>query len=586
MLFKKHFMQFYFKYFIFFMIGISVLILIDYLQLNIPQYIGGIIDSLNLDIPDTNYILNAIKSIALLSLIIMVGRFLWRYTVFGASRRIESDLRNIMFEHATKLSQTFYNQEKVGGLMTYFINDLEAVRQSYGRGILMLVDGLTLGTIALYRMANLNARLTIIAAIPMAILTFLMIIIRKILSKKFKERQEAFEDLSDFTQENFSGIRVIKAFVREAREFMFFQKKNQTFYDKQIKFVKSMVFINIAIGVALNFVILFIIVFGSYLVIDANNIGFTAGDLSEYIAYFMALIWPVMALSQFVAIQGQATASAERIAKFLDSPIDIKDSGELDHVNFVDSSVELKDLSFKYPDGTENVLNHISFKINAGEMVGILGRTGSGKSSLVDLFLRIYNVEKDQLFIGGHDIMKLPLKQIRNTIGYVPQDNFLFSTTIAENIGFSQDEIYIDQVEKAAKLSDVYDNIMDFSEGFKTMLGERGVTVSGGQKQRISIARALAKNPEILILDDSVSAVDTKTEDAIIKNLHEVRKGKTTIFIAHRISTVKKMDKIILLENGEVVAVGNHKTLLKTSPLYADMVKRQQLETLVEGGAA
>lgn len=584
MLFKKHFRKYYLKYFIFFFVGISVLVIIDYLQLNVPEYIGNIIDELDKTNVDTNYIEEIIVNIALISLIVMIGRFIWRYAVFGGSRRIESDLRNEMFNHATKLSQTFYNQEKVGGLMTYFINDLEAVRQSYGRGILMLVDGLTLAGIALYRMASLNVRLTIIASIPMVVLTGVMIVIRKILSEKFKKRQEAFEDLSDFTQENFSGIRVIKAFVREAKEYMFFQKKNDEFYEKHLGFVKSMVFINIMIGVAINFVILFILIFGSLLVINADGIGFTPGDLTEYVAYFFSLIWPVMALSQFVAIQGQATASATRIAKFLDTPLDIKDSDHVIPVSNLSGSIKANNLSFKYPDGDEFVLKDLSFEIKPGEMVGVLGRTGSGKSSLVDLLLRTYNVEEDQLFIGGHDIMQIPVKAVRDTIGYVPQDNFLFSTTIAENIGFSQDEMAIDAIERAAKLSDVYDNINEFKEGFNTVLGERGVTVSGGQKQRISIARALAKNPEILILDDSVSAVDTKTESAIINNLHKVRKGKTTIFIAHRISTVKKMDKIILLEQGKLVAIGNHKTLLETCDLYADMVKRQQLESIVEGG--
>jgi ATP-binding cassette subfamily B protein len=584
MLFKKHFAKFYLRYALLFIIGISVLITIDYLQLKVPNFIGTIIDELDADIVNTSFIESIIKQIAVITLIVMIGRFLWRYTVFGASRRIESDLRNDMFEKATKLSQNFYNQEKVGGLMSYFINDLEAVRQSYGRGILMLVDGLTLGSIALYKMASLNPRLTIIAAIPMVILTFVMIHIRKVLSAKFKERQEAFEDLSDFTQENFSGIRVIKAFVREIKEFMFFQKKNEHFYDRQINFVKSMVFINIMISLALNFVVLFIVIFGGLLVINADGIGFTPGNLTEYLAYFFSLMWPVMALSQFVAIQGQASASANRIAKFLDTPVEIKDQENLDVVDHLEPSIEFKNLSFRYEDGDVNVLEDVSFKIEPGEMVGVLGRTGSGKSSLVDLLLRIHNLNENQLFVGGHDIMKLPVKQVRNTIGYVPQDNFLFSTTIAENISFSHDDTYIDEVERAAKLSDVYDNILEFKDGFNTILGERGVTVSGGQKQRISIARALAKNPDILILDDSVSAVDTKTEDAIIKNLHKVRKGKTTIFIAHRISTVKKMDKIVLLENGKVIAVGTHKKLLQTSPVYADMVKRQQLESLVEGG--
>jgi ATP-binding cassette subfamily B protein len=291
-----------------------------------------------------------------------------------------------------------------------------------------------------------------------------------------------------------------------------------------------------------------------------------------------------MALSQFVAIHGQATASADRIAKFLDTPVDITDQDNLDVVDHLEASIEFKNLSFKYPDGEENVLTNVSFKINPGEMVGILGRTGSGKSSLVDLLLRTYNLEEGKLFVGGHDIMRVPVKQVRDTIGYVPQDNFLFSTTIAENIGFAHGGMYLDEIKRAAKLSDVYENVIEFKEGFNTILGERGVTVSGGQRQRISIARALAKDPQILILDDSVSAVDTKTEDAIIRNLHKVRKGKTTIFIAHRISTVKKMDKIILLENGHVLAVGTHQSLLESSPVYADMVKRQQLETLVEGG--
>jgi len=584
MLFKKHFRKYYLKYFLFFFIGISVLITIDYLQLNVPEYIGNIIDELKEDSVDRSYIENIILNIAMISFVVMIGRFLWRYAVFGGSRRIESDLRNEMFSHATKLSQSFYNQEKVGGLMTYFINDLEAVRQSFGRGVLMLVDGLTLASIALYRMASLNVRLTLIASIPMVILTIVMVFIRKILHDKFKKRQEAFENLSDFTQENFSGIRVIKAFVREIKEFMFFQKKNDQFYEKHMGFVKSMVFINIMIGVAINFVVLFILVFGSLVVINSDGIGFTPGDLTEYIAYFFSLIWPVMALSQFVAIQGQATASADRISKFLDTPIEIKDNPDVIHVENLSGKIEAKHLTFKYPDGDENVLEDLSFTIEAGEMVGILGRTGSGKSSLVDLLLRTYNVDNDQLFIGGYDMMKIPVKTIRDTIGYVPQDNFLFSTTIAENIAFSRDDMQKDAIERAAKLSDVYENISSFKEGFNTILGERGVTVSGGQKQRISIARALAKDPEILILDDSVSAVDTKTESAIINNLHKVRKGKTTIFIAHRISTVKKMDKIILLDQGKLVAIGNHQTLLKTCDLYADMVRRQQLESLVEGG--
>ena len=587
MLFGKHFRKYYLKYALFFLTGVFVLITVDWFQLEIPKIIGSIIDNLYEDVIDEQMILDGIKRIAVLAGIIGLGRFLWRYTIFGASRRIEYQLQNVMFRHGTKLSQSFYAKEKVGGLMSYFINDLQAIRMAFGPGLLMLVDGLFLGGFAIYRMANLNGRLTLIAAVPMLLLTAVMVFIRKSMSAKFKLRQKAFEELSDFTQENFSGITVIKAFVREAKEYLLFRQRNDELYNKHMGFVKYMVFVNIIISIALNVVILTIIVYGSILVIYRDAFGLTAGQLTEYISYFFTLIWPTMALSRFIQIQSQAKASAERIEAFLDHEIEVKDGQDLlRNVDDLRGSIQVKDLTFQYPDGDVPVLKGVSFDIKAGEMVGILGRTGSGKSSLVDLFLRIYNLNEDQVFIDGHDIMKLPIQTVRETIGYVPQDNFLFSETIYSNIGFAYQDIDEQKIEEAARLSDVYDNIMEFKEKFNTVLGERGVTVSGGQKQRISIARALAKNPEILILDDSVSAVDTKTEEAIISNLHRVRKGRTTIFIAHRISTVKRMDKIILLDDGKVVAVGSHKELLKTSTLYQDMVRRQQLENLVQGGSS
>ena len=584
MLLSKHFRKYYLKYGLYFLVGIAVLIAVDWLQLDIPKLVGGIIDTLKQTNPDVDQIESSIIRIGILAASITLGRFLWRYTIFGASRRIEYELRNVMFGHATKLSQSFYSQEKVGGLMTYFINDLEAIRMSFGPGILMLIDGMMLGGFALYRMAALNLRLTIYAAIPMTILTVALVFIRKTITKHFKERQESVEKLSDFTQENFSGITVIKAFVREMKEAMLFKIRNLDLYDKNIKFMKYIIIINIALGIALNLVILVIIVLGSLLVINHEEAGLTAGQLTEYLGYFFTLIWPTMALSQFINIQSQAKASAERITKFLDHPLDVSDAPEAMDVENLKGELKVEHLTFQYPDGDSPVLKDVSFEIKAGEMVGILGRTGSGKSSLVDLFLRIYNLEPGMIYLDGHDIMKLSIKSVRQTMGYVPQDNFLFSDTIINNIGFAMDQPTEQDVTEPAKLSDVYENIMEFKEQFNTILGERGVTVSGGQKQRISIARALAKDPEILILDDSVSAVDTKTEEAIIKNLHRIRKGRTTIFIAHRISTVKRLDKIILLDQGQVVAIGSHKELMKTSPLYQDMVKRQTLENLVQGG--
>ena len=579
MLFSKHFRGYYIKYIIPYVIGIGVLLFIDYIQLNIPEYIGQIIDTLR---GDQNMIemRNLLIMIGYLALVITVGRFLWRYTIFGASRNIQFDLMNKMFKHATDLPQSFYANEKVGGMMAYYTNDLEAIRMAYGPGILMLVDGIALGTFAVIKMLRLNTTMTLYAGIPLIVMFVFLSIVMRRFQKMFKIRQESFEDLSDFTQENYSGITVVKAFVRELKQSLTFDYKSKDLYGKTIGFVKYQIAIQIIISVAINIIVLFIVVYGSFQVmIEVPTL--TAGQLTEYMAYFFTLLWPTMALARFFAIQSQAKASAERIGEYLDSEISVKDSQDVQSQELF-GEIEAKNLTFTYPDGDIPVLNDVSFKINKGEMVGILGRTGSGKSSLVDLFLRTYNVNEQQLFIAGHDMMKLPIKDVRGLMGYVPQDNFLFSETIKDNIAFAYDEVDLELVTQAAKLSDVHDNITEFKHQYDTILGERGVTVSGGQKQRLSIARAIAKDPEILILDDSVSAVDTKTEEAIINNLFKIRKNKTTIVIAHRISTVKQMDKIILLDHGKLVGLGTHDELLKSSPLYQDMVRRQQLETMIE----
>ncbi len=582
MLLTKHFFKYYIKYIIPYAIGIGVLLVIDFVQLYIPEYIGNIIDELRGN-QDVAYMQGLLLNIGLLVIGITIGRFIWRYTIFGASRRIQFDLMNTMFIHATNLQQSFYSEEKVGGLMAYYTNDLETIRNAYGPGILMLVDGLALGTFAVIRMVRLNATMTLYAGIPMILmLVFLIFILRKF-QQMFKTRQASFESLSDFTQENFSGISVIRAYVKEFQQKAAFQLKSDDLYEKTIGFVKYYVVFQIIIGLTINITVLFIVIYGSITVIQTSNL--TIGELTEYMAYFFTLIWPIMALAQFFSIQSQAKASAERIGEYLDSEVTVKDSKDALDVK-LHGNVTLKNLTFQYPDGDAPVLKDISFDIKKGEMVGILGRTGSGKSSLVDLFLRTYNVDKNMFFIDDYDVMDVKIERVRDLMGYVPQDNFLFSETILDNILFAFDKEDEALAIEAAKLSDVHDNIIDFKDQYQTMLGERGVTVSGGQKQRLSIARAIAKDPEILILDDSVSAVDTKTEEAIISNLFKIRKNKTTIFIAHRISTVKRMDKIILLDQGELVAIGNHASLLKTSPLYQDMVKRQQLETMVESEGA
>lgn len=601
MLFKKHFGQYYLKYLAVFLIGILILVTIDYIQLEIPKMVNVIItemnalnDSIGSGLPFSAEAVWQIVNPILRNLLIIVagmviGRFLWRYLLFGTARKIEADVRLKMFTHTTKLSQSFYSQEKVGALMSRFTNDLEAVRQSYALGLLMLVDGLVLGGLVLYRMFSIHWQMTLFAFIPLVIMAIVVLILSKKIQKKFKERQEAVESMTDFTQENFSGISVIKAYVKEIRESKAFADKTDTVYKKDISFVRFAIIVNIAVGFTIILIATLIVIFGSYLIANdlriGNQNGMSPGLLTEYVSYFFTLLWPVQALSQFIYIHSQAKASAARIGDLLDEKVTIFDEDHaVEPKEELTGAIRVEHLTFKYPDGDNPVLEDVSFKIKAGEMVGILGRTGSGKSSLVELLLRIYNAPKSSIFYDEYDMMDVPVKTLRSQIGYVPQDNFLYSDTIRENIGFAYENPSEDVIENAAKLSDVYDNIIDFKEGFETVLGERGVTVSGGQKQRISIARAIAKDPKILILDDSVSAVDTKTEEAIISNLRRIRKEKTTIIIAHRISTVKKMDKIVLLDKGRLIGFGSHNELLKTSTVYQEMVKLQELEKLVEEG--
>jgi ATP-binding cassette subfamily B protein len=483
-----------------------------------------------------------------------------------------------MFKHLTNLDQSYFVNHKVGGLMAYFTNDINIIRELYGMGLLMLIDGLVLGGFVLYRMIALEPLMTLFAFIPIALMGILVFFIEKKIEEKAKARTESFEAMSDFTQESFSGITVIKAYVREIAESLRFKTKSIDVVNTSIENIKYNVLVNVLIETMITLVILAIIAYGSLLIAFGN---LSSGQLTEYISYFFTLLWPVFAIAGFFNLNAQAQASAKRVNILLEtksiiqSPIDVKTNVTLK------GKIELKQLSFTYPDGTIPVLNQVSFTIQAGEMVGILGRTGSGKSSLVDLLLHLYDVKAGMLFYDGWDSTELSIKTLRDHISYVPQDNFLFSDTITNNIGFALNQPTEAMVKEAAILADIHDNVSDFKDGYQTLLGERGVTVSGGQKQRLSIARALAKQPTILILDDSVSAVDTKTEESIIRNLRKVRQGKTTLLVAHRISTVKKLDKIIVLDQGMLVGFGTHESLLASNAIYQDMVRLQTLENLV-----
>lgn len=589
MIFGKHINQYYIKYGVRLLIGLIALIAVDYLQLIIPNLYQMVINGMNEGYVmvdgvqvafDMNFLLDRIcMPMVGIILSIVFGRFLWRVTIFGAAIKVETDIRNKMFDHAKDLSREYYQVNKVGNLMSLFTNDLDTVQECYGWGFLMFFDATFLGGLAFIKMWNMDKLLTVFAMIPMAILLACSKVVADYMAKKWEIRQEAFSKLSDFSQESFSGIAVIKAFVKEAKELMAFKALNRENEDTNIDYTKSAVLLRILVTLFIESVICVILGYGGYLVYQDK---FNAGQLVEFIGYFNSIVWPIMAVADLIDMASRGKASLKRISELLDAKQDVVDREDVVPLPEIKGDIEFRNLTFHYPDGEYDALENISFTIQAGENVGLIGKTGSGKSTLVDLILRTYNVPDGTIFIDGYDVNTVSIRDVRAGCAYVPQDNFLFSDTIENNISFGVDEKSQASVIKAAALADVDSNIKGFQQGYGTVLGERGVTVSGGQKQRISIARALMKNAPILILDDSVSAVDTKTEKTILENLRETRAGKTTILIAHRISTIEKMDKILFIDEGKMVAVGTHKELYETCEDYRKMVELQKLEE--EGG--
>ena len=590
MIFGKYINRYYLKNAPVLLLGLAALLTVDYIQLLIPRLYRLVINGVNLGqvvvdgqtVAFGKEVLFQHICLPMIYIIILMvlGRFLWRVCFFGSAVRVTADLRERMFDHSRQLSQQYYQVNKVGNLMSLYTNDLDTIQECFGDGVLMFFDALTLGLLALYKMWNMDHQLTLLALIPALLMLAIGTVMGKTMTKTWEKRQQAFSDLSDFAQENFSGIAVIKAFVKELKELIAFRKLNKENEKINVEYTRISVLLEIMVTLFVESVICVILGFGGYLVYVGQ---FNAGQLVEYIGYFEAIVWPIMAVAMLIEKSSRGKASLNRITELLDAPIDVADRPGVPDLANVQGGVEFRNLTFRYPDGEFDVLRNISFTIQPGERVGIVGKTGAGKTALVDLLLRTYNVPDGTLFVDGKDVNTVSIHSVRNACAYVPQDNFLFSDTIAHNIGFGVDDATREDIDRAAALADVRDNIVDFKDGYETVLGERGVTVSGGQKQRISIARALLKNAPILILDDSVSAVDTRTEKIILDNLKASRAGKTTLLIAHRISTVEGLDKIIFLEDGRVEAVGPHDSLYASCPEYRRMVDLQRLEDEVGG---
>ncbi len=585
MLFGKHINRYYGKYWVRIFFGLAALIMIDYVQLEIPELYRMVINGLNTGAVefkgevcafDMTFLLDHIcLPMLLVILVMLIGRFLWRICFFGAGINVETDLRSRMFNHCKDLSQQYYQTNKVGNLMALFTGDLDTIQECFGWGIMMFCDAVFLGVLAMIKMLRMNTLLALLSLIPMVFLMIVSTTIGKFMTKKWEYRQERYADLSDFSQENLSGIAVIKAFVKEGKELFFFRKLNKENENANVDFTRISTLMRVSVMLFVEAVICVILGYGGYLVYSEV---FDAGQLVEYIGYFTAIVWPIMAVSELIDMMSRGKGSLKRVSELLDAKIDVVDAPTVEDGVKLTGQIEFRNLTFSYPGDGPEVLKNLSFTIRPGENIGIIGRTGAGKTTVVDLILRTYNVPEGTIFLDGKDITTLSIHTVRENAAYVPQDNFLFSDTIENNIAFAAEDHDSEGVERAAKLADVHDNIAEFSQGYGTVLGERGVTVSGGQKQRISIARALWKDAPILILDDSVSAVDVKTEQVILENLRQLRQGKTTILIAHRISTLKSMDRILFLEDGALVDFGNHQELYDRCEEYRRMVELQRLD--------
>ncbi len=568
--------------------GVLVLLSVDLAGLYLPQYIGEIIDGLTLGTLDMAGVGSILLKILLVGLVMMAGRFGWRYFIIGASRGVEYHLRNDMFAHVETLSARYYNSHKTGDLMAHFTNDLQAIRQAVGMAVITTFDAVIMTIMVLVKMiVYVDLKLTILAFIPLTLVAVACYFFGIESKKRQTKRQEAFSDLSDRVQESLAGIRVVKAFVQEEKDFEAFEAASRNSMEKNLSMVKLRAVIGPVFDTITGLSILVTLIFGGRMVLNGQV---SIGQFVAFNSYIGMLVWPMIACGDCVNLFSQAVAAFKRIALIFGEKPDIvdKSTAEMRGVE-LKGEIAMKNLTFTYPDGELPVLQHLDLQIPAGETLAILGRTGSGKSSLADLLLRVYDCERGMLLLDGRPIEDYPLPVLHRDIAYVPQENFLFSDTLEENIAFGLEERLEehpeirDQIRQAAKDACIHDNIMGFPEQYDTMVGERGVTLSGGQKQRSSIARALLMDAPILILDDSLSAVDTDTEEKILENLVRLRKGKTTIIIAHRISTLQKADHIAVLTEGKLTEYGTHEELLKLGGFYADIYEKQQLEQELEG---
>ncbi len=558
--------------------GLSALLLVDVLQLIIPRVIKWVIDDLTQGKVDSATLIVYGLEIVGIAALIGIFRFIWRYLIFGTSHRIEKDLRLRLFNHLQMAPLKFFNQFSTGDIMAHAVNDLNAIRMSLGIALVAMVDGVFLTLMAIGFMLHINLRLTIYALIPAPFLIFTTNRLSKQVHDRFLKIQETFSQLTEKVRENFAGIMVVKSYVQEEHRLKKLGKVSNQLVQRNMELTQVWgLFFPMVLGL-INLSLAIVIVFGGKQTI---LLSITPGDFVAFMSYLGILTWPLIALGWVMNVLQRGAASMRRINKLLETRLEITDSSSPIKINKLSGKIEFRNLSFSY-DRNQLVLKNINLTINPGETVAIVGRVGSGKTTLLNLLFRLYEVKEGSLFLDGYDIQEIPLEILRRNIGYVPQDAFLFSDTIKENVCFGAPQSPPEKIVEVTKLAQIYDEIMGFPNQFETVVGEKGVILSGGQKQRIAIARALLINAPILIFDNALSSVDTQTEELIMANLKPFLSGKTSIIVTHRISSIKDADCIYVLDEGEIRERGDHKKLLALRGLYAEMYHRQLIEKELE----
>lgn len=564
-----------------YVIGIFLLSFVAFLQMVPPKIIGIVVDEIQAGVLTKSGLFIWCLVLAVSALLMYVFRYVWRTMIFGSAVKLTRQLRKRIYDHLTNMSQSFYQKYRTGDLMAHATNDLQEIQQTAGSGVLTFVDSLTIGSFVIIAMAvTISWKLTLISLIPMPLVAILAHIYGKHLHQRFRGAQEAFSSLNDKTQESISGIKVIKTFGQEKEDIESFRMQSADVVHKNVRVARIDALYDPTISIIVGLSFFLAVSFGAKFVLSGE---LTIGQLITFTAYLGLLIWPMLAFGWFFNIVERGRASYDRVTKLLAEEAEIVD--EPDAISTIPSGkITYAIRSFTYPGEEEPVLKDIHFTANEGDTIGIVGKTGAGKTTLLKLLIREHDVDDGEIVFGGRNITKYKINSLRAAIGYVPQDHFLFSTTVAENIAFSNPEATIGMIEKVAKIAHMHEDITQFADGYETIVGERGVSLSGGQRQRISIARALLMDPEVLVLDDSLSAVDASTEEAILTALKENRAGKTTFITAHRLSAIQHANLILVLENGEIVQRGTHDQLMEEDGWYQAMFLQQQLEDLVEQG--